>query len=113
VALLTTNLRGALDQAFLRRIRFVVHFPFPDPAQRRRIWQRMFPPALPVDGIDFDKLAKLNVPGGNIRNIALGAAYIAAEANEPLRMRHLLIAARRECSKLDRALSDNEVGGWR
>ena len=112
LALLTTNLRGALDQAFLRRIRFVVHFPFPDAAQRRRIWQRMFPPALPLEGIDFDKLAKLNVPGGNIRNIALGAAYIAADANEPLRMRHLLIAARRECSKLERALSENEVGGW-
>jgi hypothetical protein len=112
LALLTTNLRGALDQAFLRRIRFVVHFPFPDAPQRRRIWQRMFPPALPLEGIDFDKLAKLNVPGGNIRNIALGAAYIAAEANGPLRMRHLLIAARRECSKLERALSDNEVGGW-
>ena len=112
LALLTTNLRGALDQAFLRRIRFVVHFPFPDAPQRRRIWQRMFPPALPLEGIDFDKLAKLNVPGGNIRNIALGAAYIAAEANEPLRMRHLLIAARRECSKLERALSESEVGGW-
>ena len=112
LALLTTNLRGALDQAFLRRIRFVVHFPFPDASQRRRIWQRMFPPALPLDGIDFDKLAKLNVPGGNIRNIALGAAFIAAESNEPLRMRHLLVAARRECSKLERALSENEVGGW-
>ncbi len=112
IALLTTNLRGALDQAFLRRIRFVVHFPFPDAPQRRRIWQRMFPPALPLEGIDFDKLAKLNVPGGNIRNIALGAAYIAAEANEPMRIRHLLIAARRECSKLERSLSENEVGGW-
>jgi AAA+ superfamily predicted ATPase len=112
LALLTTNLRGALDQAFLRRIRFVVHFPFPDPSQRRRIWERMFPPGLPTAGLDFDKLAKLNLPGGNIRNIALSAAYIAAEAKEPLRMRHLLIAARRECSKLERALSDNEVGGW-
>jgi hypothetical protein len=112
LALLTTNSRGALDQAFLRRIRFVVHFPFPDLAQRRRIWARMFPPALPVEGIDFDKLAKLNVPGGNIRNIALSGAYLAADYNEPLRMGHLLIAARRECSKLERALSENEVGGW-
>jgi len=112
LALLTTNQRGALDQAFLRRIRFVVQFPFPDPGQRRRIWQRMFPPALPTDGLDFDKLAKLNLSGGNIRNTALGGAFIAAETNEPLRMKHLLIAARRECSKLERALSDKEVGGW-
>jgi hypothetical protein len=112
LALLTTNLRGALDQAFLRRIQFVVHFPFPDPSLRKRIWERMFPPALPLEGIDFDKLAKLNLPGGNIRIIALGAAYIAAEEKQPLRMRHLLTAARRECAKLERALSDSEVGGW-
>jgi ATP-dependent 26S proteasome regulatory subunit len=112
LALLTTNLRTALDPSFLRRIRFVLQFPFPDLSQRREIWQRMFPPALPTDGIDFDKLAKLNLPGGNIRNIALSGAYLAAESNEPLRMKHLLIAARRECAKLERPLSDKEVGGW-
>jgi hypothetical protein len=112
VALLTTNMRGALDGAFLRRIRFVVQFPFPDLAQRRCIWMRMFPPNLPVQGIDYDKLARLNLPGGNIRNIALSAAYIAAEAGEPVRMKHLLSAARRECAKLDRSLTDAEVGNW-
>jgi hypothetical protein len=112
VALLTTNMRSALDSAFLRRIRFVVQFPFPDAMLRRCIWLRMFPAALPVEGIDYDKLARLNVPGGNIRNIALGAAYIAAEAGEPVRMRHLLKAARRECVKLERALTDSEVGNW-
>jgi hypothetical protein len=72
----------------------------------------MFPAALPTEGIDFDKLAKLNLPGGNIRNIALCAAYLAADASEPLRMRHLLVAARRECVKLDRPLTDAEAGGW-
>jgi ATP-dependent 26S proteasome regulatory subunit len=112
LAVMTTNLRGALDPAFLRRIRFVVQFPFPDPGQRRRIWQRMFPASLPTEGIDFHKLAKLNLPGGNIRNIALGAAYLAADAGEPVRMRHLLHAARRECAKLERPLSEAETGGW-
>lgn len=112
IALLTTNMRAALDNSFLRRIRFMVQFPFPDLAQRRGIWMRMFPPNLPVEGVDFDKLARLNLPGGNIRNIALGAAFIAAEAGEPVRMRHLLTAARRECGKLERSLTDAEVGGW-
>src|SRR5262249_49588207 len=100
IALLTTNMRAALDPAFLRRIRFVVHFPFPDQELRRRIWLHMFPPALPVDGVDVEKLSRLSLPGGNIRNIALSAAYLAAETGEPVRMTHLLVAARRECIKL-------------
>jgi ATPase family associated with various cellular activities (AAA) len=112
IALLTTNMRAALDTSFLRRIRFTVQFPFPDLTQRRGIWMRMFPPNLPVEGIDYDKLARLNLPGGNIRNIALGAAFIAAEAGESVRMKHLLTAARRECGKLERALTEAEVGGW-
>jgi len=112
LAILTTNLRGMVDAAFLRRIRFFVPFSFPDISQRRRIWERMFPPAMPSEGLSFDKLARLNLPGGNIRNIALSAAYIAADRNEPLRMGHLLVAARRECAKLERPLSDFEIGGW-
>jgi SpoVK/Ycf46/Vps4 family AAA+-type ATPase len=112
IALLTTNMRNALDPAFLRRIRFLVQFPFPEAAQRKRIWERMFPPALPIEGIDLDKLARLNLPGGNIRNIALSAAYIAAEENGPMRMRHLSVAARRECAKLERPLTETEIGGW-
>ena len=112
IALLTTNMRAALDPAFLRRIRFVVHFPFPDQALRRRIWTRMFPASLPTGEVDADKLARLSVPGGNIRNIALGAAYIAAEAGESVGMTHLLAAARRECAKLDRAPVEQEIGGW-
>jgi AAA+ superfamily predicted ATPase len=112
IALLTTNMRNALDAAFLRRIRFVIHFPFPDQELRRRIWLRMFPTSLPVEGVDVEKLARLNLPGGNIRNIALSAAYLAADADEPVRMSHLLAAARRECAKLDRAPADREIGGW-
>jgi hypothetical protein len=112
LAILTTNLRGGMDTAFLRRIRFFVSFPFPDLSLRRRIWERMFPPAMPAQGLDLDKLARLNLPGGSIRNVALNAAYIAADRNEPVRMPHLLVAARRECAKLERPLSDAEAGGW-
>jgi hypothetical protein len=112
LAILTTNQRGLLDSAFLRRIRFVVHFPYPDAQLRRQIWQRIFPPGTPTEGLDLDKLARLNLPGGNLRNIALNAAFIAAEKGQPLRMPHLLQAARQECSKLERAVSESEIGGW-
>ena len=113
LAILTTNLKQALDPAFLRRLRFVVQFPFPDAAQRAEIWRRVFPAATPTEGLDPAKLARLNVAGGNIRNIALGAAFLAAEANEPVRMTHLERAARSECAKLERPATDAELGGWR
>jgi SpoVK/Ycf46/Vps4 family AAA+-type ATPase len=112
LAILTTNMKSALDTAFLRRIRFVVSFPFPDAAQRAEIWLRMFPPQVPTEGLDRAKLARLNIAGGNIRNIALNAAFIAADAGEPVRMRHLLRAARSEYAKLEKTLSEAEIAGW-
>lgn len=112
LAILTTNLRGALDAAFLRRIRYIVNFPFPDAALRRCIWERIFPDQVPRSGLDIDKLARLHLPGGNIRNVALNAAFLAAEDGGSVEMRHLLRAARTECAKLDRPLSDSEIGGW-
>lgn len=112
LAILTTNLRSAIDSAFLRRIRFVVQFPFPDLAQRLEIWQRMFPPKLPTQDLDWSKLARLNITGGNIRNIALNAAFLAADAGEPVQMKYLLRAAQSEYIKLEKTLTDVEVGGW-
>ena len=101
-----------LDPAFLRRIRFIVNFPFPDAAHRAEIWKRMFLPQMPTEGLDRARLAKLNVAGGNIRNIALNAAFLAADAGEPVRMSHLLRAARSEYTKLEKTPSEAEVGGW-
>jgi hypothetical protein len=112
LAILTTNLKNALDTAFLRRIRFIVPFPFPDAAQRAEIWQRIFPADTPTDGLDVMKLSRLNVAGGHIRNIALSAAFLAAGANEPVRMPHLLRAARSEYAKLEKPLTESEIGGW-
>jgi hypothetical protein len=112
LAVLATNAKGTLDNAFLRRIRYVVNFPFPDAAQRVEIWRRSFPPQAPQEGLDLAKLARLNIAGGNIRNIALNAAFLAAGAGEPLRMAHLLRAARQEYEKLERPLSESEVAGW-
>jgi len=112
LAVLTTNLKGAIDTAFLRRIRFIAHFPFPDTAQRAEIWRRIFPCETPTEQLDQNKLARLNVAGGNIRNIALNAAFLAADADEPVRMTHLLRAAQGEYTKLEKSLTDAEVGGW-
>lgn len=112
LAILTTNLKGHLDQAFLRRIRFTVHFPFPDAALRAQIWRNIFPTATPREGLEATKLAQLNLPGGNIRNIALHAAFLAADRHEPVRMGHLLQAARHEYAKLEKPLSPAEISGW-
>jgi hypothetical protein len=111
LAILTTNLKSALDTAFMRRIRFVVPFPFPDSAQRAEIWRRIFPPATPTEGLDVERLARLNIAGGNIRNIALGAAFLAADEGVPVRMKHMLQAARSEYVKLEKPLTEVELGG--
>jgi len=112
LAILTTNMKSALDKAFLRRIRFIVQFPFPDAAQRAQIWERIFPAATPTEGLDANKLARLNVAGGIIRNIALNAAFLAADEGEPVRMIHLSRAARGEYTKLEKPLSAAEIRGW-
>jgi hypothetical protein len=112
LAILTTNMQQALDPAFKRRLRFIVPFPFPDEAERAEIWRRIFPRETPLDGVDVTRLARLNVAGGNIRNIALGAAFLAADERSPVRMAHLLRTARAECAKLERPLTDGEIRGW-
>ena len=113
LAILTTNMKSALDPAFLRRIRFIVQFPFPDLALRSEIWQRIFPKETPTEGLDFDRLARLNVPGGNIRNIAVRAAFLAADSGEPVQMTHLRRAAQGEYAKIEKPLTEGEIGGWR
>lgn len=112
IAILTTNMLENFDRAFLRRVRFVVQFPFPTAEQRAQIWARMFPPAAPTDALDLRKLARLNVTGGSIRSIALNGAFFAADAGEPIRMAHLLKAARSEFGKLERVLPEAEVRDW-
>ncbi|MDB5069138.1 MAG: ATPase central domain protein [Candidatus Eremiobacteraeota bacterium] len=113
LAILTTNLKTALDTAFLRRLRFIVHFGFPDAAERKEIWRRVFPASLPTKGLDYEQLARLNVSGGTIRNIALGAAFLAAADGGPLRMAHIARAVRSEFIKLEQSFSETEIAQWR
>jgi SpoVK/Ycf46/Vps4 family AAA+-type ATPase len=112
LAILTTNQKTALDPAFLRRLRFVVQFPVPDAEEREAIWRRTFPDHAPLADVDCAKLARLHATGGSIRNIALNAAFLAAEAGEPIGMRHLLDAARGEAGKRERVLTEGETRGW-
>jgi ATP-dependent 26S proteasome regulatory subunit len=112
LALLTTNLKSSLDKSFQRRLRFTIDFPFPDAAQREAIWTRVFPAQTPTRNLKPARLANLNMAGGNIRNIALNAAFLAAESGESVEMTHVLQAARLEAVKIERPLSEIETRGW-
>ncbi|MEM8637265.1 MAG: ATP-binding protein [Cyanobacteria bacterium P01_G01_bin.54] len=112
LAILTTNLKSSLDQAFLRRIRFLINFPFPRAPQREEIWRRVFPQKTPTQNLEYELLAQLEVTGGNIKSIAMNAAFIAAEADEPIQMKHLLQATRSEYIKIEKVLTDAEIRDW-
>ena len=112
LAVLTTNLADNIDQAFLRRLRFVVQFPLPEAAEREAIWRRMFPKEVPLHGVDFPRLGKLQVAGGNIRNIAVTAMFLAAEQGTGVTMPLLLEGTRVEYAKLERTLREAEIEGW-
>jgi ATP-dependent 26S proteasome regulatory subunit len=112
LAILTTNFKSSLDKAFQRRLRFSVDFPFPDATHRESIWKKAFPTATPTSDLEPARLARLNMTGGNIRNIALNAAFLAAESNEPVAMSHLLVAAQLEATKVERPIAEMETRGW-
>ena len=111
IAILASNLRQNLDDAFVRRLAFIVHFPFPDEAQRRRLWEVVWPGKVRLAAdIDTDELARdLNFSGGNIKNVALAAAFLAAakdgEGEGVITRDHIYCAAEREFQKLGRANS--------
>jgi SpoVK/Ycf46/Vps4 family AAA+-type ATPase len=110
LAILTTNMRSALDRAFLRRMRFVVSFPFPDLVAREQIWRRQFPAEAPMGEVDFAVLARLNLSGGSIRSVALAAAFKAADRSVPISQALILAAAREEFAKLDRSAGPLGMG---
>jgi SpoVK/Ycf46/Vps4 family AAA+-type ATPase len=112
IAILTTNLRANVDVAFQRRFRLSVEFPFPGPAERVRMWARVFPPATPTRGLDPERLAQLNVSGALIRNIALRAAFVAASEGGPVTMAHVARAARADYQQREQRMSKAEAAGW-
>lgn len=111
VVILATNLRANLDDAFTRRLQFVVDFPFPDEAQRLEIWQVLFPAGVPRDEhIDFELLAKrFKLAGGSIRNVIVSAAFLAASEGTRVGTHHLLHGVRRELQKMGRLINEQDL----
>jgi AAA+ superfamily predicted ATPase len=106
LVILTTNMKSALDRAFLRRIRYVVQFPYPDPAAREKLWRMQFPADAPLGEVDFASLARLQLTGGNIRAIALNAAFLAAAGGGQIGHEAINTAVRAEFSKLERSYNE-------
>ena len=109
LAILATNMKSALDTAFSRRLRFVVNLPYPGPKERKLIWQKALPAETPTKELDFDRLARLSLSGGNIQSIALNAAFMAASNGQTVTMPILMAAARAELRKLDKGFSEGEL----
>ena len=112
LAILATNFKSSLDSAFLRRLRFVVDFPFPTASLRRQMWERAFPTATPLAALDLGHLAQWNLTGGSIYNIALNAAYAAASLGTPVTMENLMSAGKSEYRKLQRPINASDFV-WR
>ncbi|MFY9569922.1 MAG: ATP-binding protein, partial [Blastocatellia bacterium] len=106
LAIMATNMKGALDTAFLRRLRFILEFRAHDTAERAAIWARIFPRETETEGLDYARLAKLNLNGGSINNVAINAAFLAAQVGTPVTMPLVLEAARTEFLKLKRPLNE-------
>lgn len=114
ITVLATNFIQNIDDAFMRRFNFIIDFPFPDARYREKIWESMFPEETPLSkDIDFEFIAnKFEVAGGNIKNIAVSAAFLAAEASEPVGMKHIILAAKYELHKIGKVLLKEELGEY-
>ncbi|MBL7188289.1 MAG: ATP-binding protein [Phycisphaerae bacterium] len=114
LVILATNLRKNIDEAFFRRMQFAVEFPFPEAKYRYRIWKGHIPADAPVaEGIDFNFLAnRFNITGGNIKNIIVNAAFLAAEASSPICMQHMIHATQREYEKIGRGCTSDEFSPY-
>jgi AAA+ superfamily predicted ATPase len=110
LAILATNMRQLIDDAFTRRLSFTVLFPLPEEMDRRRIWRALWPAQLPrEEDVDLDRLSRFRLPGGNIKNVLLAAAYMAAADGSGVRMQNLLHGIRREYQKLGKELTELEL----
>jgi AAA+ superfamily predicted ATPase len=114
VAILATNLRKNMDDAFVRRMQFIVEFPFPDEHYRYKIWQAHFPEEAPVaDDIDWQFLSeKFKFAGGNIKNVAVGAAFFAANDSSKIGMDHIILSAKRELQKMGKLCVKSNFGKY-
>ncbi len=113
IVILATNMQKNIDEAFLRRMNFIVEFPFPSEEYRLAIWKRVFPAQMPLDKkIDYEFLSKLQISGGSIKNIGLTAAFLAAESSSIVKMLYIVKAARREFEKIGKVYGKEEFGKY-
>jgi ATP-dependent 26S proteasome regulatory subunit len=114
VVILATNLRKNMDDAFVRRVHFAVEFPFPSERYRRRIWDKMWPDRTPCSPeLDLAFMARrFELAGGNIRNVALAAAFLAASDGGVVEMGHLIHATKREYEKMGKVVGEGEFEGY-
>jgi hypothetical protein len=106
LAILATNMKSSLDVGFVRRLRFIVNFRFPGPAERRLIWRKAFPPGAPREELDFERLGRINLAGGSIHSAALCAAFLAAQGRSAVDMGCVMSAIRTEFMKLGRPINE-------
>ena len=109
IVILATNFKNNIDDAFMRRMHFAIEFPRPDEEHREKIWKNIFPDEMPLDAdIDFCFLAAFNITGGNIKNIALSAAFLAAGESSSVKMKHIIRATKREFQKMGKICTSEE-----
>lgn len=114
MVVLATNFRKNIDDAFSRRMHFTLDFPIPNEPDRKRIWLNIFPISAPLDkDIDFNFLARqFQITGGNIKNVALGAAFLAAQNGNLINMKNVIRATKREYQKMGKLCTENEFAGY-
>ena len=113
IVILATNFKNNIDDAFLRRIQFAIEFPPPDEKSREQIWKNIFPLDTPIEGdIDFVFLSKFKITGGNIKNIALSAAFLAASNSSIVKIEHLIKATKREFQKMGKLCTSGDFGKY-
>ncbi|MBU1754568.1 ATP-binding protein [bacterium] len=113
IVILATNLNNNIDEAFNRRIHFSIEFPFPDETHRYLIWKNIFPKEAPVDGVEFEFLAKnFKLSGGNVKNIAVQSAFLAAQNSGKINMPHIIYALRREYQKIGKICIQSDFGKY-
>ena len=114
IVILATNFRKNMDDAFVRRMHFVVEFPFPEEDDRLEIWRRVFPEKAPLDdSFDIGFLARqFKIAGGNIKNVAVTSAFLAAQESNTIEMKHAVLATKREYQKMGKLMVESEFGPY-
>ena len=114
IVILATNFRKNMDDAFVRRTHFVIDYPMPEEEYRLEIWRRVFPDEAPRDAsVDLQFMSRqFKIAGGNIKNIAVSSAFLAAQANDSIKMAHVIAATRREYQKMGKLMVESDFGEY-